>query len=110
MKPSARPKTKSITDVLAPDQARAFLELVGILKQQPDHETLLIRGEAGEDLGVLFLPECLASPDDPPTDPEYLKELERRLQSPDPGPVISAEEFLEYLEREELPEEDDPEP
>ena len=106
MKPSAVAKFKSIADVLTPEQARAFLEVVMILKQQPDHENLMIRDEAGEVLGSLFLPECHASPDDPPTDPAYLKELERRLQSPDPGPVMSAEEFLEYLEREELPDDD----
>ncbi len=85
MKPSTHFKTRWISDALAPEQARTFLELVRILRQQPDHENLMIRDEAGEFLGCLYLPECHASPDDPPTDSEFLKELERRLQFPEPA-------------------------
>ena len=105
MTQSTRPKTRAITDALAPEQAQTFLELVQILKQQPDHENLLIRDKRGEVLGCLFLPECHASPDDPPTDPEFLKELERRLQSP-AGPVImlddgfDLDDLLDYDEEE----------
>jgi hypothetical protein len=93
MKPLARPRTRLLTDVLEPYQARAFLDLVRIVKQQPDHESVEIRDEEGEVLGCLFLPECHASPDDPPTDPEFLKELERRLQSPEPAIMIDEEVF-----------------
>ncbi len=88
MKRLDRPKTRLIADVLDPEQARAFLDLVRIMKQHPNHESLEIRDEEGEVLGCLILPECHASPDDPPTDPEFLKELERRLQSPEPAIMI----------------------
>ena len=77
-----------------------------ILKQQPDHENLMIRDEEGEVLGCLFLPECHASPDDPPTDPEFLKELERRLQSPEPAILIDEEgiDLDDLLDDDEEPE------
>ena len=88
MKPLARPKTKAITDILEPDQARAFLELVQLIRQKPDHETVEIKDEEGGVLGCLYLPECHASPDDPPTDPEFLKELERRANSTEPVIMI----------------------
>ena len=104
MKPPIRTKIKSITDVLTPEQARAFLDVVRILKQQPEHENLMIRDERGETLGCLFLPECHASPDDPPTDPEFLKELERRLQFPEPAILIDDDTDLDEFFAEEEPE------
>ena len=107
MTPSTVSATKSITDVLAPDEARAFLDMVRIVQQRADRETLVIRDEEGEPFGFLVLPVFGASPEDPPTDPEFLKELERRMQSPEPA--IPVEEFLEFLQREELPDEDAPE-
>jgi hypothetical protein len=88
MKPLARPEITLITDVLDPEQARAFLDLVLVIKQRPDHESLEIRDEEGEVLGCLILPECHASADDPPTDPKFLKELERRAQSSEPVIMI----------------------
>ena len=48
----------------------------------------MIRDEEGDVLGCLFLPECHASPDDPPMDPEFLKELERRARSSEPAIMI----------------------
>lgn len=75
-----------------------------ILKQQPDHENLMIRDEKGKTFGCLFLPECHASPNDPPTDPEFLKELERRLQSPEPAILIDDDTDLDEFFAEEEPE------
>jgi hypothetical protein len=80
--------------------------LVRTVQQRTEQETLQIRDETGRVFGFLVLPVFHASPEDPPTDPEFLKELERRMQSPEPA--MPAEEFLAFLEREELPEEDAP--
>ena len=96
MKPSAAPKTKAITDVLSPDQARTFLELVRSAQQRADRETLEIRDEAGEVFGFLVLPVVHAPPPDALEDPAWIAELQRRLQSPEPA--ISGEEFLKLLD------------
>jgi hypothetical protein len=102
MKPLASPKTRSIADVLSPDEAQTFLDLVRIAQQRAEDETLEIRDEKGMIWGCLWFLECHASPNDPPTDPEFLKELERRLQSPQQ--VIPYEDGDDLFDEDEEPE------
>ncbi len=104
MKPLVRPKTKAITDALSEAEARTFLELVRIVQQRTDRETLEIRDEAGDVFGFLVLPVVRASPDEPPTDPEFLKELERRMQFPEP--VLPVEVVLQFLDEYERAQEE----
>ena len=56
MKPLVRFKTTVITDVLEPDQARAFMDLVHLVQQRTDQETVEIRDETGVAFGFLVLP------------------------------------------------------
>ena len=87
------PLTVTAAECLPPDKARLWVELVCLLGQRAGRESIEIRDDDGSVLGFLVVP---ASQPPPAESPEFLAELERRLQNPEP--CLPVEEVFKLLD------------
>jgi hypothetical protein len=83
-----------VADFLPAEKTRALIDILRTLTVQAVPPELEVRDEEGSLLGRL-LP--MSSPSaNPLVSAEFLEELRQRMESPEP--VLSADEFLAYLD------------